>query len=275
MAIRNDPVDLEAFRLRRFLDLLRDEGELETVSEQIDLVDLGSRLDGNPKAVLFQKPGPDGKPDLPVVGNVLGSRRRLALAFGVGAPGLLKEVLKRTAPIAPIEVPSSMAPVHQLVWTGKDADFTRLPVHLQHGHDGGPYISASIDITKSIDGKKRNLGYRRLMLRGRTEAGVDMIAPSDFRAMYQEYVKPQGANAVASSWGLIQQTVCGTAMSLIDDEVELMGPYAARLSRSSVASPSMPWCRPMPRSSSKATWTNAGGWNPRGRTANTSVTTAA
>jgi UbiD family decarboxylase len=62
-----------------------------------------------------------------------------------------------------------MAPVHQTVWTGKDADFTRLPVHLQHGHDGGPYISASIDITKRSM-EEANLGYRRLMLRGRTEA---------------------------------------------------------------------------------------------------------
>ncbi len=224
MAIRNDPIDLEAFRLRRFLDLLRDEGELETVSEQIDLVDIGSRLDGNPKAVLFKKPGPGGKSDLPVVGNVLGSRRRLALAFGVDAPGLLKEVLKRTAPIAPVEVPSSMAPVHQTVWTGTDADFTRLPVHLQHGHDGGPYISASIDITKSIDGKKRNLGYRRLMLRGRTEAGVDMIAPSDFRAMYQEYVSRKERMPVAFIVGSHPaDSVAATAMSLIDDEVELMG----------------------------------------------------
>ena len=73
MAIRNDPIDLEAFRLRRFLDLLRDEGGLKNVSEHIDLVDIGSRLDGNPKAVLFQNPGPDGKSDLPVVGNVLGA----------------------------------------------------------------------------------------------------------------------------------------------------------------------------------------------------------
>ena len=224
MARRNDPVDLDAFRLRRFLDLLQGAGELQTVSEQIDLIDLGSHLDGNSKAVLFQNPGPAGKSDLAVVGNVLGSRRRLALAFGVSAPDLLKEVLKRATPITPIEVPSSVAPVHQVVWTGKDADFTRLPVHLQHGHDGGPYISASIDITKSLDGKKRNVGYRRLMLRGRTEAGVDMIAPSDFRAMYQEYVVRKERMPVAFIVGSHPaDSVAATAMSLIDDEVELMG----------------------------------------------------
>ena len=34
------------------------------------------------------------------------------------------------------------APCQAVVLTGDDADVTRLPVHLQHGADGGPYISA-------------------------------------------------------------------------------------------------------------------------------------
>ena len=40
--------------------------------------------------------------------------------------------------IAPqiVEVPSSHAPVHDIVLTGDDADLTTLPVHLQHGLDG-------------------------------------------------------------------------------------------------------------------------------------------
>ena len=40
---------------------------------------------------------------------------------------------------------SAEAPVHEVVLTGEDADLTTLPVHLQHGLDGAPYISASID----------------------------------------------------------------------------------------------------------------------------------
>ena len=46
---------------------------------------------------------------------------------------VLKLVLKRLdAPIAPVEVPSSAAPVHQIVLRGADADFTKLPIHFQH-----------------------------------------------------------------------------------------------------------------------------------------------
>lgn len=215
-------LDVESFRLRRFVELLAQEDELEIASDAIDLIDIAPRLDGNPKAVLFRKPGSDG---IELVGNVMGSRRRLALAFGVPQPDLLREVLKRlNTPIAPVEVPSSAAPVHQVVLTGADADFTKLPVHLQHGEDGGPYISASIDMTRSIDGQKRNIGYRRMMVRGPHEAGIDLIAPSDLRALYAEYHKRKERMPVAFIVGSHPADgVAATAMNPIDDEIALMG----------------------------------------------------
>ena len=218
----SETVDLEAFRLRRFLDLLEREGELETVADPIDLIDVGARLDGNSKAVLFRRPGSQ---DTALVGNVMGSRRRLAMAFSVAESNLLQEVLQRSSNlIAPVEVPSTVAPVHQVVLTGADADFTRLPVHLQHSEDGGPYISAGIDVTRSLDGNKRNIGYRRLMLRGRQEAGIDLIAPSDLRAIYAEYVKRKERMPVAFVLGSHPADgVAATAMSLVADEIALMG----------------------------------------------------
>ena len=79
----------------------------------------------------------------------MGARRRLAAALdtdAAGFPAVLRERLRR--PIAPIEVASSEAPVHEVVLTGDDADLTALPVHLQHGLDGAPYISASIDFAQ-------------------------------------------------------------------------------------------------------------------------------
>jgi UbiD family decarboxylase len=215
-------IDVERFRLRRFVESLAGHGELDEVREPLELVDLGARLDGNPKAVLFRAAGPERAE---VTGNVMGSRKRLALAFGVREQDLLQEVIRRLSmQIAPVEVPSSVAPVHQVVWTGKDADFTRLPIHLQHAEDGGPYISASIDITRSIDGTKRNVGYRRMMLRGRHEAGIDLIAPSDLRALYAEYVKRKERMPVAFIVGSHPADgVTATALSPVADEVALMG----------------------------------------------------
>jgi UbiD family decarboxylase len=58
-------------------------------------------------------------------------------------------------------------------------------VHLQHGYDGAPYISASMDFTRDPAREATNVGIRRLMLRGRKEAGVDLNSPSDLRAIYE------------------------------------------------------------------------------------------
>src|SRR5262245_43364661 len=85
-------------------------------------------------------------------------------------------------------MPSTQAPVHEVVLTGDDADLTTLPVHLQHGLDGAPYISASIDYARDEKSGFTNIGCRRLMLRGPRAAGIDLNAPSDLRALYQAAV---------------------------------------------------------------------------------------
>ena len=84
-----------------------------------------------------------------------------------------------------VEVSRAEAPAQQVVLTGDDADLTALPVHLQHGADGAPYISSSTDFVVDPKTGLTNVGIRRLMLRGRTEAGVDLNSPSDLRAIYE------------------------------------------------------------------------------------------
>ncbi len=179
-------IDIEKFRLRHFVEKLVQQGECVVHDDPIDLIDVAAVLDCNPQAVWFRTVGPE-KTEL--VGNVMGSRRRLAAALDTdeaGFPAALRERLQH--PIAPIEVPSAQAPVHEVVLTGKDADLTTLPVHLQHGLDGAPYISASIDYARDAKSGFTNIGCRRLMLRGPHAAGIDLNAPSDLRALYQAAV---------------------------------------------------------------------------------------
>src|SRR5262249_59433546 len=58
-------------------------------------------------------------------------------------------------------------------------------VHLQHGLDGAPYISASIDYARDAKSGFTNIGCRRLMLRGPRAAGMDLNAPRDLLTLDQ------------------------------------------------------------------------------------------
>jgi 2,5-furandicarboxylate decarboxylase 1 len=175
-------VDFDRFRLRRFVEELATSGELETKPGTTRLADIARTLEANPKAVLFDAVGRDG---FALVGNALGSRKRFAQAFGVSPPKLLAEILARLRGKAElVEVGRAQAPVQEVVQTGAEVDLTKLPVHLQHGKDGGPFISAGMDFTRDGATGLTNVGLRRFMLRGRATTGVDLVAPSDLRNIY-------------------------------------------------------------------------------------------
>jgi UbiD family decarboxylase len=177
-------VDTERFRLRNFVDRLVESGECEVHDKPIDLVDVGGLLEGNPKAVLFKSAGPE-KAEL--VGNVMASRKRIAQALDTDERSLLGTLSKRLNTLhPPIKVSSQQAPVQQVVLKDDEADLCALPVHLQHAADGAPYISAGIDYAMIPGTGFTNVGCRRIMLRGPRQAGVDLIAPSDMRAIYLE-----------------------------------------------------------------------------------------
>ena len=142
--LRPNAVDFERFRLRRFIESLGGIGELETRDEPVDLAGIAEVMEGNPKAVLFRAAGPE-KAEL--VGNVMGGRaadrggvRRQAARADEGSPAAAAQ---QAGDFRGARAPRR--PCQAVVLTGNDADVTRLPVHLQHGADGGPYISASID----------------------------------------------------------------------------------------------------------------------------------
>ncbi len=181
-----DAVDVERFRLRNFIERLANTPELDIKAEPVALADIAAALDGNPRATLFRKAGPDAQE---LVGAVCASRSRIAHAFGVETDQVAAEIQRRLKnPPRTVEITREQAPSQQVVLTGKDADLTKLPVHLQHGSDGGPYISSSLDFVVDPKTGMTNVGIRRLMLRGTQEAGVDLIAPSDLRAMFEASV---------------------------------------------------------------------------------------
>ena len=213
------PADFERFRLRRFIEELPPE-ELETRSGAMDLADVAAALDGNARAVVFEAAGPERQQ---LAGNVTGSRSRIARAFGVKPNELLREIQRRMRNKAGIvEIAREQAPAQQVVLTGDAADLTSLPVHLQHGADGAPYISASTDFVVDPKTGFTNVGIRRLMLRGRTEAGVDLNSPSDLRAIYEASAAAGRPVPVAFVVGSHPIDHLAAVMRLPSDDLALM-----------------------------------------------------
>ena len=216
----NSP-DLERFRLRGFLRALGTD-QLQTCSEATDLIDVAERFEANPKAVLFEQAG--GSP-LPLAGNVMGSRERLARAFDTTPERLVGEVLRRLRSAQPVvDVPREQAPVQQVVLrVGEDeeADLTRLPAHLQHELDGAPYMAA-IDYAHDPGSGWTNVGVRRLMLRGRHIAGIDLVAPSDLRAIYLGHVQRGEKMPIAFVIGSHPIDWVAATMRLPQDEMGLL-----------------------------------------------------
>jgi len=172
----------DKFRLRRLVERLIDMGEVEIHDEPIALSEMSPMIEATTKALLFRKAGPD---QVEVVGAVSATRRRLAAAFGVPEEKLREEYVRRMAnPQKAFEVPSSDAPVQEIVQTGDQIDLTKLPFHIQHEYDGAPYISSGIDFTVDPVTKRSNVGCRRLMLRGKNKCGFNLTAPSDLKQIY-------------------------------------------------------------------------------------------
>ena len=178
-------VDLDRFRLRRFVDHLQDLGEVETHAEPVDLADISAIIEASPKATLFKNAG-----RFEIVGAVGGSRRRLAVAFGLSDVRALAVEYGRRMQSAQqaFEIPQGDAPVQQVVLTGDAIDLMRLPFHVQHQYDGAPYISSAIDYSVDPVTGRRNVGCRRLMLRSRTTMRSNLTQTSDLRRMFLESV---------------------------------------------------------------------------------------
>lgn len=175
-------IDMDKFRLRTFVERLIELGEVEIHEEAVALSELSQIIEATPRTTLFRKAGPE---QVEMVAAVCGARGRLAAAFGVDHRELPHEYMRRMDNPQPVvEVPSSEAPVHEVVLTGDKADLTKLPFHVQHQFDGGTYVSSAIDYTVDPETGRTNVGCRRLMLRGRHEMRSNLTAPSDLKRIY-------------------------------------------------------------------------------------------
>lgn len=175
--------------LRDFLAQLEARGELNRVRVEVDprleITEICDRVlkRGGP-ALLFEKPRGHA---MPVLGNLFGTVRRVALGMGVEAvdpvaalrefgrllaalkepepPGGLREaweklpLLKQVLAMAPREV--RRAPCQEVVWDGAEVDLGRLPVQTCWPGDAAPLITWGLTVTRGPQKPRQNLGIYR------------------------------------------------------------------------------------------------------------------
>jgi 4-hydroxy-3-polyprenylbenzoate decarboxylase len=172
--------------LRDFLSQLEKLGELKRVSVEVDpkleMTEVCDRVlrTGGP-AILFEKPKGSS---VPVLGNLFGTPKRVALGMGQESVMALREVGQLLAYLKEPEPPKglrdaweklpvlkqvlnmapkvlSSAPCQEVVWEGKDVDLGRLPIQTCWPGDVAPLITWGLTVTRGPNKTRQNLGIYR------------------------------------------------------------------------------------------------------------------
>jgi UbiD family decarboxylase len=170
--------DLDTQSLRGFLAQVERElpDEIlrvrEPVSTRLDITSLVYELERLGKSPLVVFDNVEGH-TMPVVTNVAGSRKLLALALGV-TPGELptafRERCTRYTPVERVNRPEW----HDVTIEGDDVDLTKLPIPLHFDIDAAPYITAGQLSARDPETGVDTTGFHRFMLKGRNRLGVSL-----------------------------------------------------------------------------------------------------
>jgi len=124
--------------------------------------------------------------DVPVLGNALGSRDRLALLFDTNPKGLAAAYEARQDKMIPPEIVDT-GPVKELVQVGDDVDVTRIANIVHCRDDGGEYISSGVTVAKDPDIGVYNAGIYRIQVIGPRELRLDAGVYSHLWHMHHKH----------------------------------------------------------------------------------------
>lgn len=207
--------------LRDALEAYRRNGALlcvkEPLSWEYELAAVLWRLASGP-AVLF---GNICGYEVPVVGNVLNERRKLALALDLPPEDLQEHVARALqAPIPPTTVEDP--PCQERVHKGAADLRTMFPVPAISEHDGGRYISAGILIARDPRTGRHNMAICRIQVKDDGSLGCYM-APTHSRGFLEEYGRRGLPMEVAVAIGSHPAVMTASQFLTPGDEMEAAG----------------------------------------------------
>ncbi len=214
--------------LREFIAHLERMGELKRialpVSPRLEMTEIGDRVlrAGGP-ALLFEHPSGY---ETPVVTNLFGTVRRVALAMGVdeadpeanrqalrdigrllaalrepeppkgfrdlvGKLPEFRQLISKVLDMAPKEV--SSAPCQEIVLEGSDVDLGRLPVQTCWPEDVSPLITWGLTVTRGPRKPRQNLGIYRQQVVGRNRLIMRWLAHRGGALDYRDHMQANAA----------------------------------------------------------------------------------
>ena len=229
--------------LRDFIAQLEKLGELKRVAVEVDpvleMTEICDRVlrAGGP-AILFEKVRGHS---VPVLGNLFGTPRRVALGMGQESLEALREVGRTLAYLKEPEPPKgikdaweklpmlkqvlsmapkvlSSAPCQEIVWEGKDVDLARLPIQHCWPGDVAPLITWGLTITRGPNKPRQNLGIYRQQVLGPNKLIMRWLAHRggalDFRDHCAKF--PGQPYPVAVALGADPATILGAVTPVPD-----------------------------------------------------------
>ena len=229
--------------LRDFLAQLDKQGELKRiaveVSPRLEMTEICDRVlkQGGP-ALLFEKPAGH---TMPVLGNLFGTPKRVALGMGEDSVDALREVgkllaylkepdppqglkdawdklpvLKKVLDMAPRE--RSSAPCQETVWEGRDVDLGRLPIQTCWPGDAGPLITWGLTVTRGPLKKRQNLGIYRQQVIARDKVIMRWLAHRGGALDFRDHcaASPGQPFPVAVALGADPATILGAVTPVPD-----------------------------------------------------------
>jgi 2,5-furandicarboxylate decarboxylase 1 len=208
--------------MREFLRELEQRGEMVTIDKPVDpnfeLSAFLSLADAGP-ALFFERVLGS---DMPVMGNLLNSRARVAAALGV-APGAILQTIHRSIrePVRPVQV--GPGPAQSVVV--REAPLAGLPAPTFFEREKRPYITAGVILARDPHTGRGNASFARLAILDHRTAMIG-IAPNHHLAVFARRASLRGdALEIAVVIGAdpcIQLAAC-LYLGIGDDELECAG----------------------------------------------------
>jgi len=231
--------------LRDFIAQMQSRGELKRVDTEIDprleMTEICDRvLKAGGPAILFAKPKGH---TIPVLANLFGTPRRVALGMGADSTDALREIGVLLANLREPEPPQGMrdaldkigmlknalwdmrpkersgAPCQEVVWEGRDVDLARLPIQVCWPGDAGPLITWGLVVTRGPARKRQNLGIYRQQVIGPNKVIMRWLAHRGGALDFREHclAHPGKPFPIAVALGADPATILGAVTPVPDN----------------------------------------------------------